>query len=258
MIWRTQYNSIFLLALTASCGADDGDSRLAKAIAGLDRPHRESRRTKIAEGGADINPANAPNSTGQADESTGRSVGSAANKQGREGAGESSEQGGIENFGKVSPAESLPQPIDPADPAVDSDGPANGETTDRWLTEINSVRENLRPCGTSMMPAVTPLAWNGQLATAAQRQAKDMRTNKNFDHTGSDGSSPSDRISASGYAYTASSEIIAFGFVSLKPILALWTANPTHCSNIMNGSFTEMGLARSGIYWTLVLAKPKS
>lgn len=45
-----------------------------------------------------------------------------------------------------------------------------------------------------------PLAWNDQLAQAAQGHSQDMATNQFQSHTGSDGSSPQQRVAAAGYA----------------------------------------------------------
>ena len=49
-----------------------------------------------------------------------------------------------------------------------------------------------------------PLAWNGQLAQSAQGHSQDMASNAFQSHTGSDGSSPGDRIQAAGYTNTTS------------------------------------------------------
>ena len=32
-----------------------------------------------------------------------------------------------------------------------------------------------------------------------------------------------------------------------------WIESPGHCRNIMNSNYTEIGVARVGDYWTLVL-----
>jgi uncharacterized protein YkwD len=47
-----------------------------------------------------------------------------------------------------------------------------------------------------------PLAWNAQLAQAAQGHSQDMATNQYQSHTGSDGSSPQQRIQNTGYDNT--------------------------------------------------------
>jgi uncharacterized protein YkwD len=44
-----------------------------------------------------------------------------------------------------------------------------------------------------------PLAWNADLAQAAQSHSQDMATNQFQSHTGSDGSSPTQRIQSAGY-----------------------------------------------------------
>ncbi len=49
-----------------------------------------------------------------------------------------------------------------------------------------------------------PLAWNGQLAQAAQGHSQDMASNGFQSHTGSDGSSPQQRVGGAGYANATS------------------------------------------------------
>jgi uncharacterized protein YkwD len=49
-----------------------------------------------------------------------------------------------------------------------------------------------------------PLAWNDQLASAAQSHSQDMANSGIQSHTGSDGSSPSQRIQQSGYTNASS------------------------------------------------------
>ncbi len=48
-------------------------------------------------------------------------------------------------------------------------------------------------------PVQPPLAWNAQLAQSAQGHSQDMATNQFQSHTGSDGSSPQQRMQAAGY-----------------------------------------------------------
>jgi len=36
-----------------------------------------------------------------------------------------------------------------------------------------------------------------------------------------------------------------------------WLSRPTHCENIMNELFKDIGIAIKGSYWMMVLAMPK-
>lgn len=63
-------------------------------------------------------------------------------------------------------------------------------------------------------PAQPPLAWNPDLAAAAQAHSNDMATNQYQSHTGSDGSSPDQRMQQAGYTGTSSTGENAFAYAS--------------------------------------------
>jgi hypothetical protein len=61
-------------------------------------------------------------------------------------------------------------------------------------------------------PTQPPLAWNAQLAQAAQGHSQDMATNQYQSHTGSDGSSPQQRMQAAGYNNATSTGENAYAY----------------------------------------------
>jgi uncharacterized protein YkwD len=63
-------------------------------------------------------------------------------------------------------------------------------------------------------PAQPPLGWNDQLAAAAQAHSQDMMTNGFQSHTGSDGSSPADRMTSAGYSNASAEAENAFAYAS--------------------------------------------
>jgi uncharacterized protein YkwD len=71
-----------------------------------------------------------------------------------------------------------------------------------------------------------------------------------FDHTGSNGSSPGDRITKYNYNWSTYGENIAKGYPTEQSVIEGWIKSPGHCVNIMNGSFRETGIAKTGDYWT--------
>jgi len=77
-----------------------------------------------------------------------------------------------------------------------------------------------------------------------------MFQNKYFSHTSQDGANGGSRIVAAGYKWTHYGENIAFGYGSEQSVVAGWISSLGHCTNIMNKSFKEMGVARAGDYWT--------
>ena len=109
------------------------------------------------------------------------------------------------------------------------------------------------------------LTWSAALASAALVHSQDMVTANFFSHTGSNGSTFDQRITAAGYSWQTAGENIAAGYPGLSQVMAGWMASPGHCANLMNSSFTQMGLAcvkgtsanPYGTYGTQDLAKPR-
>lgn len=123
---------------------------------------------------------------------------------------------------------------------------------------VNEVRSEGCNCGEEYYPAVGELNWNDLLIEAAQQHANDMGMNDFFSHTGSDGSSAGDRITAQGYTWSTYGENIARGQNSPEAVMQSWLNSPGHCANIMNGNFTAFGAGfyANGNYWVQVFAKP--
>ncbi|MGW7255108.1 CAP domain-containing protein [Streptomyces sp. NPDC054834] len=96
------------------------------------------------------------------------------------------------------------------------------------------------------------LTSNATLAKAAQAHSADMAAHQNMSHTGSDGSSPGDRITRAGYSWSAYGENVAYGYATPEQVMAGWMSSPGHRANILNCSFKEIGvgLAQPNSYWT--------
>ncbi|WP_162273753.1 CAP domain-containing protein [Candidatus Thiodiazotropha endoloripes] len=125
------------------------------------------------------------------------------------------------------------------------------------LTLVNNARAVSKDCGGTSYGAVEAIAWHCQLETAAQNHSTSMADNDFFDHSGLDGSSPGDRITAAGYNWRTYAENIAAGYNDEEAVMTAWLESPGHCANIMNTAVTEMGAgmaenpsARYRIYWT--------
>lgn len=90
-----------------------------------------------------------------------------------------------------------------------------------------------------------------------------MAYNNFFSHTGSDGSTFAQRITAAGYSYRAAAENIAAGQRSVADVVQGWIQSPGHCANIMNANLSELAVAcvsssgsQYGTYWTMELGRP--
>lgn len=136
----------------------------------------------------------------------------------------------------------------------------------RALELINAARAEARFCGEeAYRPAVDPLGWDARLEAAARAHSTDMATINFFDHTGSDGSSPGDRIAREGYDWRRYAENIAAGQTTLEAAVTGWLDSPGHCRNLMQADVSETAIAcvaDDGAdyrrYWTQVFARPPS
>lgn len=125
------------------------------------------------------------------------------------------------------------------------------------LAHVNAARASGTTCGGVQRPAVPRVALSGQLIEAAQVHSDDMESMRQLTHTGSDGSNPGQRIARTGYQAATWGENAAAGYRSEAAVVAGWLSSAGHCNNMMNAAYTEIGAARAGNYWTLVLAKPR-
>jgi len=141
---------------------------------------------------------------------------------------------------------------------------ATDAIAERFLALVNTVRAEARYCGTEFHEAASTVGWDDRLVTAALRHSQDMAQHNLFSHTGSDGSSVSMRIDASGYDWQAVGENIAAGQRSVREAVDGWVASPGHCRNLMNPAYEAVALACTfddgsdfRTYWTNVLARSR-
>ncbi|MEU1191375.1 CAP domain-containing protein [Streptomyces sp. NPDC005859] len=131
-------------------------------------------------------------------------------------------------------------PTSPSTPKAAA--PASG-TTARIVQLVNAERGKV---------GCSPLTLNAVLTKAAQAHSVDMAAHQNMSHTGSDGTSPGDRITRAGYSWSTYGENVAYGYATPEQVMAGWMASPGHKANILNCAFKEIGvgLAQPGSYWT--------
>ncbi|HUC81085.1 MAG TPA: CAP domain-containing protein [Flavisolibacter sp.] len=139
---------------------------------------------------------------------------------------------------------------------VDSSGPAtpaaDGSAVNKslLLQLVNDVRKNGCQCGDTWYPPAPAVTWNDLLEKAAQNHSRDMYQNNYFSHTSKDGNKAGYRLRQVGYNWMSYGENIAMGFKNEKDVVAGWISSPGHCKNIMNKTYKEMGVAKTGEYWT--------
>lgn len=148
------------------------------------------------------------------------------------------------------------------EPSPGITGPAAGL---RVLALVNQARAQPRNCGNHPFAAAPPVRWNDTLAEASRRHAEDMAQHNYFSHGGRDRSTPAQRVARAGYKYRLVGENIAGG-AQMTPDVAVagWIKSPTHCANLMNPAFIEMGAAYAtsadselGVYWAQAFGTPR-
>lgn len=91
-----------------------------------------------------------------------------------------------------------------------------------------------------------------KLTQSAQAKSQDMKNNNYFSHTSPTYGSPFDQMKSLGITYKSAGENIAMGQRSAAEVVKAWMESPGHRENIMNPSYTHIGvgLSDSGYYWT--------
>ena len=87
------------------------------------------------------------------------------------------------------------------------------------------------------------LTENSSLDTAAGFKAGDMFAKNYWAHYAPDGTSPWYFFNLVGYQYSTAGENLARDFATSSGVVAAWMASPGHKANILNGNFTETGVA---------------
>lgn len=123
---------------------------------------------------------------------------------------------------------------------------------------LNMINEERKGFG------LRELQMNPQLVAAARGHSYDMACVDYFSHTGSDGSSPYDRISAQGYVFSAAGENIYAGsgpYDCAQEAFKAWMNSPHHKDILLGTQFKEIGIgyisdneSSYGGYFTAVFA----
>lgn len=125
--------------------------------------------------------------------------------------------------------------------ALVAPAPARGATDQpHWaVTMLKLVNAQRAKVG------VHPLVLCARLTAASQKYARVMARTGHFDHSGPDGRQPWERGAAEGYGYRTYGENIAAGQDSVRDVMRAWVNSPGHYANLVNGSFTHLGVGRA-------------
>lgn len=121
-------------------------------------------------------------------------------------------------------------------------------TSDNFASIISSVLVDLTN-GDREANQVQPLVVSPVLALAAQKKADDMAIKGYFSHTSPEGLNPWHWFAVAGYNFSYAGENLAIDFSDSKDVEKAWMDSLKHRDNILNGNFTEIGIATTkGFY----------
>ena len=99
------------------------------------------------------------------------------------------------------------------------------------------------------LPALT---YNWELSRVARYKSQDMKDNRYFSHTSPVYGSPFRMMKSFGITYRTAGENIARGYATPQAVVNGWMNSSGHRANILNASFTQIGVGyvAEGNYWT--------
>jgi uncharacterized protein YkwD len=127
----------------------------------------------------------------------------------------------------------------------------------QMLEAVNKLRREGCQCGTQYMPSVHELTWNDTLELSAKRYVAEMHDNNFLDHISPTGTSPIQRAAQAGYTGNYVGENIARGYYTLKQVMDAWKNSESHCVEMMDSLYYEMGAAQDSDYWDQEFGRPR-
>ncbi|MBP3436344.1 MAG: SafA/ExsA family spore coat assembly protein [Clostridia bacterium] len=96
------------------------------------------------------------------------------------------------------------------------------------------------------------LTYNWELSRVARYKSQDMKDNRYFSHTSPVYGTPFQMMKSFGITYKSAGENIARGQKSPQAVVNAWMNSSGHRANILNASFTQIGVGyvANGNYWT--------
>jgi len=122
------------------------------------------------------------------------------------------------------------------------------------LADFNAYRAQM---------GLTPVKYDEKLNAASQLHAEDMARAGDASHTGTDGSSHSDRVQRQAYYFSIAAENVASGQKSWDKVFKAWQDSPGHNVNLLLPDVTDFGVAlvydpdsAYQTYWAMLVAAP--
>jgi uncharacterized protein YkwD len=134
---------------------------------------------------------------------------------------------------------SVGQPALPGDAELSDPKVEDGEIADQQVALLYALIARARADA-----GRAPLTWHPLLAEAAVIHARDMAACGVVSHTGSDGSTISDRLMRIGYAPRYRGELIAWVPAGADLAFDWWWRSSIHHTTMLGPSYRDIGIAR--------------
>jgi uncharacterized protein YkwD len=135
---------------------------------------------------------------------------------------------------------------------------ATGTVTQPVTTAANELLRRLNEL--RIQNGLAAVSLNTALTAAAQRHSQDMARTGNISHTGSDNSTPAQRMRDAGFTGGTGEEAIYGGRASLDDAWYFWTTDRQHANILLTPEYTVVGIAAVNAadrsYYTMVFGKP--
>src|SRR5690625_815255 len=154
----------------------------------------------------------------------------------------------VEEKPEEQPVENVEQPTQPEEEVTENNTQNNdlGQLSQFEQQVVELTNQERTKNG------LQPLEVDYELSKVAREKSRDMQVNNYFDHNSPTYGSPFDMIRSYGINYRTAGENIAMGQRSPDEVVNAWMNSPGHRENILNSSFTHIGVGyvEQGNYWT--------
>jgi uncharacterized YkwD family protein len=157
-------------------------------------------------------------------------------------------------------------PISPSNPSNQGSqevNPGNTGNSDQTITGLHQFEAQVVKLVNDerAKQGLSPLKANLKLSDVARLKSEDMRDKNYFAHNSPTYGLPFDMMKKFGISYSTAGENLAAGQATPEQVVAGWMNSPGHRANILNSSFTEIGVgyAQGGSYrhyWTQMFIRP--
>ena len=113
-----------------------------------------------------------------------------------------------------------------------------------------------------LIRGLQPLTLDERLIAASRAHSVHQSEAGSIFHVSPDGTTPGDRITATGYVFRAWAENVAAGYSSPETVVLAWMNSPGHCRNILAPRYVHLGVGYHQTddgyrhWWTQKFAQP--